>query len=167
MLKSLPHLILIFILLNTTLDEVQSELVITKYLWSNVNEQSKPVSGLRCHQCFSQAECDTSNTLVECNYQTVQETALHFRFLPNAMNQAPVDDYYCATYTGYINNQTALLLSGCFYGSYNPCAFVTGTETQTKEYRCKYCNHHDGCNSASTIGVSVTAFLLYLFTTIV
>lgn len=101
---------------------------------------------------------------MECNEKTVQESAYHFRFLPNAMHQAPIDDYYCAHYTGSLNNITQMMLSGCFYSTYNPCAFVTETEQHNMEYRCKYCNHHDGCNGSTVIGVSLATFFLYSLT---
>lgn len=115
--------------------------------------------------CFGHENCEDQNNLVECNHEIVEETAYHFRFLPNVMNQVPNEEFYCALYRGILN-RTSIELSGCFYGTFNPCAFVSEVGIPNLGYRCKYCNLHDGCNSGSMIGIGVAAiffhFLKYL-----
>lgn len=110
-------------------------------------------TALKCFECFSKEECITnSQYLVECNHASVQIASSHFNFLPNVMSQLPSDEYYCAAYEGLKYNMTELTLKGCFYSTYNPCAFLPTSDSNMyvdSGYRCKYCNLFDGCNSGS------------------
>lgn len=98
-----------------------------------------------------------------CNETFVAETAAHFHFLPNVMHQVPNDEYYCASYTGVVNDSVALSLRGCFYSTYNPCAFVSKSEHLDVEYKCKYCNLEDGCNSSIKLAVLPVGVYLIIF----
>lgn len=108
-------------------------------------------TALKCFECFSQEDCiHNDRYLVECNHVSVQIASSYFSFLPNVMSQLPSDDFYCATYEGLKDNLTVLTLKGCFYSTYNPCAFLSTSDNMdaSSGYRCKYCNLVDGCNSA-------------------
>lgn len=107
---------------------------------------------MKCFECFSKDECNyTSQYLVECNHANVQIASSYFNFLPNVMSQLPSDEFYCAAYEGLKYNLTMVTLKGCFYSTYNPCAFLStsGNMDVNSGYRCKYCNLFDGCNSGS------------------
>lgn len=113
--------------------------------------------GLKCFECFTKDDCNNiknnSQFLVDCNHASVQAASTHFHFLPNVMSQLPSDEFYCAGYEGLRSNTTELTLKGCFYSTYNPCAFLPMSDSNIavdSGYRCKYCNLHDGCNAAGS-----------------
>uniref|UniRef100_A0A336MVH9 CSON008267 protein n=1 Tax=Culicoides sonorensis TaxID=179676 RepID=A0A336MVH9_CULSO len=117
-------------------------------------------SALKCYECFTREDClqHENNHMVECNHASVQLAASHFNFLPNVMSQLPSNEFYCADYERSKYNLTVLVLKGCFYSTYNPCAFVSATENAetSSGYRCKYCNLADGCNSKLSLKLSST-----------
>lgn len=120
-------------------------------------------NAIKCFECFSKEECDQKHPpLVECNHTSILTTSSHFYFLPNVMNQVPSLDFYCGLYTGHMPNNTLTTLKGCFYSTYNPCSFVTTDDLLNMEFRCKYCNLYDGCNSSGSLLMSVS---LLMFTT--
>lgn len=132
-------------------------------------ESALITTALKCFECFSKEECIINSHMVECNHASVQLASNHFNFLPNVMSQLPSDEFYCADYEGLKYNTTELTLKGCFYSTFNPCAFLPTSDSNMKidsGYRCKYCNLFDGCNSG-TRKIYQTKFWIVILGTVV